>query len=82
MKHPIGIRVIISEGSGIDSGKCGTIVSPSTVITDKRGIPYNVAGAYTRIDWKRESAMLLDDGTLITMFDNRIERLENEETEL
>lgn len=63
-----GTRVRVAAGSGLDSGKTGRIVRPSEVKTDGRGIPTNVQGAYKPVDWKREVAIRLDDGTLITMF--------------
>ena len=40
---------------------------------DGHGVPRNVAsGNYKPVDWKREVAIRLDDGKLITMFKNRI----------
>ena len=73
-KFPIGTRVQVVGGSGIDSGKTGTIAAFSEVMVDGRGIPINVKGAYKPVDWKRESAVRLDDGSLTTMFDNRLRR--------
>ena len=73
-KFPIGTRVVISKGSGLSSNRCGMIAPQSAVKTDGHGIPTNVGGAYQPVDWERESAVMLDDGILITMFDDRIQR--------
>jgi len=62
----------ISEGSGLDSGKIATIVARSKIITDGRGIPKNVPGAYKPVDWKKEIAIQFEDGTYGTMFKNRL----------
>jgi hypothetical protein len=73
----VGTRVQVSVGdSGIDSGEVGTVVSSREVKTDGRGIPTNVEGAYDRVDWTRETAVKLDNGRLITMFNNRLHVLE------
>lgn len=71
----IGTRVIISEGSGIDSNKQGIIVSRDIVKYNSRGIPL-LEGYYKPIDWSRESAVMLDTGRLITMFNNRLEGIQ------
>lgn len=68
----IGERVRVSEGSGIDSGKTGVIVSPGEVKTRGDLVPTNIEGAYKPVDWKREVAVRLDNGELITMFKNRL----------
>ena len=67
-----GVRVKVVDGSGIDSNKTGIIVSPREVRTNGSGVPINVQGAYKPVDWKREFAVKLDDGELITMFKNRL----------
>ena len=64
------MRVMITEGSGLDSGKAGVLVSLSTIPTDHRGIP-KLSGHYRPLDRKKELAVLLDNGRLITMFKNR-----------
>ena len=66
-----GARVEISHGSGVDSGKKGTVVNKNEIKTDGRGIPTNAPG-YKPVDWKNEVAVRLDDGTLITMYKNRL----------
>jgi hypothetical protein len=68
----VGTRVRVSEGSGIDSNKTGVVVHPREVKTDGRLIPTNVEGAYKPVDWSRETAVKLDNGNLITMFNNRL----------
>ena len=68
----IGDSVKISEGSGLDSGKIATVVARSKIITDGRGIPKNVTGAYKPVDWKREIAIQFEDGTYGTMFKSRL----------
>jgi hypothetical protein len=67
-----GRRIQISALSGIDSEKWGTVVDRREIQTDGRGVPTNVPGAYRPVDWSKEVAVLLDDGTLRTMFKNRL----------
>jgi len=67
-KFYIGQRVVLSPNAGINSNKAGTIVDPSEVKTDGRGIPTNVQGAYKPVEWKKEVAIRLDTGEIITMF--------------
>jgi len=64
-------RVRVTQGSGLDSGKCGVIVPLSQVKTNHRGIP-KLPGHYQPIG-RNEVAVLLDNGELITMFKNRLE---------
>jgi len=68
----VGDRVRVSEGSGVDSNREGTVVHPSEVKTRGDGVPTNVEGAYKPVDWSRETAVRLDNGSLITMFNNRL----------
>jgi len=75
-EFPVGTKVRISDGSGVDSNKTGIVVSRSEVKTDGRGVPVNVQGAYKPVDWSREVAIKLDDGNLITMFKNRVHALD------
>lgn len=67
-----GTKVKIGGGSGVDSDKTGVIVDKSEVKTDGKGVPSNIPGAYKPVDWSKEVAIRLDDGTLITMFKNRV----------
>jgi len=67
-----GTRVQVSGGSGIDSDKQGVIVDRSEVETDGRGIPTNISGAYKPIDWQEQVAVRLDNGSLITMYKDRL----------
>jgi len=69
-----GDEVEIAINSGVDSGKRGTVVSQQEVKVDGRGVPSNVEGAYKEVDWKKEVAIRLDDGELITMFKNRVKK--------
>jgi len=70
-----GTKVKISNGSGIDSGKTGTLVDNKLVKLNGRGIP-ELPGHYKPIDWKQEYAIKLDGkGELITMFKNRVSPL-------
>ncbi len=71
-KFSVGQKVKISDLSGVDSNKTGTIIQPSEIKVDVHGIPTNVSGAYKPVDWKKEVAIKLDDGNIITMFKNRI----------
>lgn len=79
-EFPVGTRVKVSDGSGIDSNKTGVVVSPSEVKTDGRGVPTEITGVYSPVDWSKESAILLDDGGLITMFNNRLNVIGNKQT--
>lgn len=67
-----GSRVKVTQGSGLDSNKEGIVIPPNMVKTNDRGVPINVNGAYKPVDWKREVAIKLDDGEIITMFKNRL----------
>lgn len=71
----IGTRVQVCGGSGIDSDRKGTVVSRHEVKTDGRGVATNISGHYKPVDWKNEQAVRLDNGTLITMFNNRLIRI-------
>lgn len=70
-----GDRVEVVGLSGIDSGKQGVVVSRREVKTNGRGVPTNIAGAYQPVDWNKEVAVRLDDGSLITMFKNRLDKV-------
>ncbi len=67
-----GARVVIHHGSGVDSGKTGVIVHPREVKTDGRGIPTNIPGSYSPMNWAEEVAIRLDNGELTRMFKNRL----------
>jgi hypothetical protein len=71
----VGDRVRVSDLSGVDSRKEGVVVRQELVKTDGRGVPTNVEGAYRPVDWRNETAVRLDDGSLITMFNNRLTNL-------
>lgn len=74
-----GDYVEVVHGSGLDSGKRGKVVDRSAVKTDGRGVPTNVDGAYKPVDWKAEVAVQLDDGSLITIYKERLIKLERSE---
>jgi len=71
----VGSKVAVCHGSGVDSGKTGIIMSRNDfskeVGTDGRCIP-KLAGHYKPVDWKKESAIRLEGGMIITMYDNRL----------
>ena len=70
----VGVRVRISEGSGYPENTCGVVIPRSEVPMrrDGSGIP-DLLGAYNPVDWKRETAVRLDCGKIITMFNNRLD---------
>lgn len=67
MKFPVGSRVRILLGAGLDSEKTGTVIPPEL---DHRGIP-KVHGAYQPFRTGgplAERMIRLDNGQKITMF--------------
>lgn len=70
-----GVRVRVVEGAGLSSRATGTIVEHSAIRTNGHRIPIDIEGAYCPVDWRREAAVRLDDGRLITMFTNYLEAL-------
>lgn len=70
----VGDRVRVVAWSGIDAGRAGVVVNPSTIPTDGRGIPTIGEGHYKPVDYRRECAVREDSGRLFTMFRNRLER--------
>jgi hypothetical protein len=72
-KFNVGDKVQITPGSGIDSDKKGVIVDKKEVKTDGKDVPSNLANnPYKPVDWSKEEAVKLEDGSLITMFKNRL----------
>ena len=68
-----GQRVKIVSGSGIDSNKEGNIRPWSEMKTDGRGIPTNLANnPYKPVDRNSERLIRFDDGTMVTMYTNRL----------
>lgn len=68
----IGRRCCVEPiGSGVDSGKCGTIVNKAMLRYSGRGVPLEIEGAYQPLR-KDEVVLRLDDGRLIAMFKNRL----------
>ena len=75
VRFPLGARVRVSEGSGIDSGKSGVIIRPEL---NERGIP-QVQGAYKAFratGSMAERMIRLDNGVAITMFCSRLTRID------
>jgi uncharacterized protein YjbI with pentapeptide repeats len=66
----VGTRVEVSAGSGTNSGRRGTVVPRSRIKTCGRGIPL-LPGHYKPMS-KDEVVVELDDGSLITMYKNRL----------
>lgn len=62
-------KVIVTEGSGLRSGKTGIIVD----YRKYRKEIENESGRYKRFDPKKEVAILGDDGEIFTMFKSRVE---------
>ena len=67
----VGTRVRVADGSGIASGKVGTVINRRLVKTDGRGIP--VLPGHYRPMTKNEAVIRLDTGEVITMFRNRLQ---------
>ena len=67
-----GSKMKISEGSGIDSGNIVTVVDRSNIKTDGSGVPTNVVGAYSRVDWKKYSPIQYDNGEFGYVSKNRL----------
>lgn len=72
----VGDSVRIAEGSGVLSRRTGVIVPRSEVRTDGSGVPTNIAGHYKPVNWRKEVAIRLDDGELVTMFKDRLQRFD------
>ena len=69
----VGQLVRVSEGSGTSSRRLARVVDRREVRTDGRGIPTNVEGAYSPVDWRKETAIrFLDDRRLDTMWNERL----------
>jgi hypothetical protein len=72
-KLDVGTKVKIADLSGVYSNREGTIVDKTKIKTDGKGIPTNVDNnPYKPVDWSKESAVEFKDGKLITMFNERI----------
>ena len=71
----VGDKVKVCGGSGLDSDKIGIIIDPRMVKTGSRGVPL-ISGHYKPIDWNREVAIKYEDGSINTMFKNRLTKLQ------
>lgn len=69
-----GTRVRVVAGSGLDSDRIGTVIPNNKIHTNGRGVP-ELPGHYKPVDWTHEVAIQYDDGSLGTMFKNRLIRL-------
>jgi hypothetical protein len=67
----VGTRVRVSEGSGLASGKTGTVINPREIQTDGRGIP-KIDGHYKPVNYREQSAIRYDNGQVDTMYNNRL----------
>jgi hypothetical protein len=70
-----GTKVKISNLSGALSNKTGVIVDTKEIALDGKGVP-KLSGHYKPIDWTKEYAIKLDNGEYVTMFKNRVEKVE------
>jgi len=73
-KFKTGERVKISIACGVDGGKKGYIIDKRKIRTSGRGIPL-LPGHYKSVDWRKESAIELDNGEIITMFNVCLRKL-------
>jgi hypothetical protein len=73
-KLSAGMRVQISEGSGLDSGKQGELLSWTDSRTRIERASYPFVGGRTpqSMHW---SPILLDSGRVVSIPNNRIERI-------
>jgi len=65
---PVGTRVKVCEGCGLNSGRVGIIVSSTILPTDGRGIPNIGEGHYKPFDSSKEAVMKDENGKFFTMF--------------
>jgi len=70
-----GTKVKISNLSGALSNKTGVIVDTKEIALTGKGVP-KLSGHYKPIDWTEEYAIKLDNGEYVTMFKNRVEKVE------
>ena len=73
-RFSLGIKHRVSAGSGVDSGKIVMVV-PISVIGMKQmggGLIPDISGHYKPVDWSREVPVRFEDGTLGTMFKDRL----------
>ena len=68
---PLGQRIKVCNGSGIESGVTGVIIDRRNVPTDGRGIP-KLTGHYRPVNWQREYAIRDDTGRVFTTFGDRL----------
>lgn len=70
-----GMRVKVAEGSGGWSHKTGRVIFPSEVRKRPDGVPM-IPGHYQPVDWKEQVAIRYDDGTIDTMYRERLIRID------
>jgi hypothetical protein len=68
MKFPIGTRVKVREGAGLDSGREGIVVSSRILPTNGRGVPDIGEGHYNPFCPSKEAVVQDNHGDLFTMF--------------
>ena len=79
-KFRVGQMVRVVEGSGLASGRLARVVSRDAVRVDGRGIPTNIEGAYSPVEWDKETAIRYvgesrhgePSGKLDTMWNERL----------
>ena len=78
MRFHIGEKVKVCGGSGCDSGKVGVIIPRSQVPMKQTngGLIPDLEGHYKPVDWGEEVPVLLDDDTIITMYKNRLTKVD------
>jgi hypothetical protein len=67
-----GMKVRVCAGSGCLSDQIVTVAFPSEIKLDGRGVPALNKGHYNPIDFRKEVGIRMSDGTLDTMFINRL----------
>jgi hypothetical protein len=67
----IGTKLQVVEGSGLDSGKIGVVISPRDLLYTQRGVP-EIDGYYKPVDWEEEVPLQLEDNSIIIMTKHRL----------
>jgi len=77
MRLHVGEKVKICGGSGVNSGKVGIVIPRSQVPTKQTsgGIIPDLPGYYKPVDWAQEIPLRLEDGKIITMYEERLTRV-------
>ncbi len=67
-KLQVGMRVQVSQGSGLASGKVGTVIDPRGHLNGRGHAP----DGHTPFDHRRETMIRYEDGHIGSMFNNRL----------